>query len=167
MDSREAQAWEIVRTWLAAATPAQWHLFAARSNYDGNAQALQWLIDRPDLDRATALLIYWNLGAAWFVQYASAEASSNEDTYRLLRQIEERYDAGFYEHGDIWFDPRHSDGGHPDDYPEVPVRRPVPPAMLLPVNGNEYVEVNDDPEGFDDGLPMDVVEALFALYAEP
>jgi uncharacterized protein DUF4274 len=159
----ESRSWELVRAYLAEATPAEWHLFAARSNYDANATALRWLIDQKALDRATALLIYWNLGAAWFVQFLSAQESSNPDTFQLLRLIEDRYHAGFYEAGNIWFDPRASDGGRPDNYPDVEVRRPVPGAMLEPVNGDEYVEVASDPEGFDEGLPVSVVDALYAL----
>lgn len=64
MDDSEIgkKAWEIVRAYLESATPAQWHLFAAGSNYDDNAPGLLWLIDNPNVDRATALLIYWALG---------------------------------------------------------------------------------------------------------
>ncbi len=163
----ESRSWELVRAYLASATPAEWHLFAARSNYDANATALRWLIDQKQLDRATALLIYWNLGAAWYVQFLAAQDASNPDTFRLLRLIEDRYCAGFYEAGNIWFDPHASDGGRPDNYPDVEVKRPVPAAMLEPVDGGEYVEVASDPDGFDEGLPVSVVDALYALHDDP
>lgn len=42
--NQQQQEWDIVRRYLEQATPAQWHLFAARSNYDGNDQPLRWLI---------------------------------------------------------------------------------------------------------------------------
>ncbi len=160
----EAQAWALVHAYLADASPTAWHVFAARSNYDGNEQALRWLLDQPTLDRGTALLIYWYLGAAWHVQFSSADQALSPGTFHLLRLIEERYAAGFYEAGNIWFDPHTSEGGRPDDYLDLPVVRPVPAAMLEPVNGSEYVEVEDDPEGFDEGLPLSLAVALYALH---
>lgn len=162
----EARAWNLVHTYLADASPAAWHVFAARSNYDGNQQALRWLLDQPTLDRSTALLIYWYLGAAWHVQFTSADQALSPETFTLLRLIEERYAAGFYEAGNIWFDPHTSEGGRPDDYPGVAVARPVPALMLEPVNGSELVEVSEDPEGFDEGLPLSVAVALYALFEE-
>ena len=114
--------------------------------------------------RCTALLIYWYLGAAWHVQFTSAEQALSPETFDLLRLIEERYAAGFYEAGNIWFDPHTSEGGRPDDYPKAPVVRPVPAIMLEPVNGSELVEL--DPEGFDEGVPLSVAVALYALFEE-
>lgn len=160
----EARIRALVQAYLAGASPAAWHVFAARSNYDGNLQALQWLVDQPTLDRGTALLIYWYLGAGWHVQFTSAEQALSPETFKLLRLIEERFAAGFYIAGNIWFDPHTSEGGRPDDYPNVPVVRPVPVIMLAPVNGSEFVDL--DPEGFDDGLPMDVAVALYALFED-
>ena len=160
----EQQAWQLVQAHLAQATPEQWHVFAARSHYDGNFKGLQWLVDQRDLDRATALLIYWYLGAAWYVQYVHEDEVTDPATFRLLRLIEERYAGGYYPTGDIWFDPRHSDGGGPHDYPDVPVKRPIPPLMLEPVQGSNYVAIDEDPEGFDEGLPLAVVDALYGLH---
>ncbi|MES2820207.1 MAG: DUF4274 domain-containing protein [Pseudomonadota bacterium] len=160
----QSQSWEIVRSYLATATRAQWHLFAARANYDSNAAAFQWLIDNPETDRATVLLLYWNLGAAWYVQFACEQDALHPPTFALLRLIEQRYDAGYYQNADIWFDPRHSDGAGPGDYPDIPVITPIPDLMLHAVNGKDYVEVDCDPEGFDEGLPLAVVDALYALH---
>ena len=86
----EARVWALVHAYLADASPTAWHVFAARSNYDGNKQALRWLLDQPTLDRGTALLIYWYLGAAWHVQFTSAEqaliAFCSNRSERLVRQ---------------------------------------------------------------------------------
>lgn len=154
----------IVQAYLADASPAAWHVFAARSNYGDNLPSLQWLVDQPTLDRGTALLIYWYLGAAWHVQFTSAEQALDPKTFTLLRRIEERYAAGFYRTGKIGFDPYTSEGGRPDDYPKVPVVRPVPALMLEPVNGSELVDLH--PDGFDEGLPMDVAVAIYALFED-
>lgn len=162
--NREQQEWDIVRGYLEQATPAQLHLFAARSNYDGNAQSLCWLIDNPNLDRATALLIYWYLGAAWYVQFESEQdmASYEQETFQQLKLLEQRYRDGYYASHNIWFDPFKSEGGRPDDYPKLLVKRGIPDLMLIPVDGTEYVDLDDDQ--YDDGLPMEIAEQIFALY---
>jgi len=163
----ESKSWEIVRSYLETASPAQWHIFAAKSNYDGNGQALRWLIDNPKTDRGTVLMIYWNLGAGWYVQFSSeneCDAEHQRSTYRLLRLIEQRYFSNYHTHANIWFDPHHSEGARPDEYSEISVKRPIPEIMLQPVNGSEYVEIESNPDGYDDGLPIAVVEALYALH---
>ncbi|MGB4811940.1 MAG: DUF4274 domain-containing protein [Methylophilaceae bacterium] len=161
-DQYEAKSWQLIKMYLSSATPEKWHLFAARSNYDSNMKPLQWLIDNPALDRATALLIYWNLGAAWYVQYAAEDEALSAQKYRLLKLIETRYSAAYYQQSVIWFDPQHAVGGRPDDYPDIPVLQAIPSVMLAAV-GTEYVEIDEDPEGFDEGLPYETVEALHAL----
>jgi hypothetical protein len=49
----------------------------------------------------------------------------------------------------------HSDGGRPDDFPDLPLKRPVPPIMLQAVNGSDYVDL-ENLEEYDDGIPFDV-----------
>lgn len=163
--SLEIKEWEITLNYLQSATPAQLHLFVARSNYDGNTQALHWLVDNPDLDRATALMMYWYLGAAWYVQFASEQdmESYEQDTFQYLKLLEQRYSEGYYADRGIWFDPQQSEGGRPDDYPRLPIKRPIPDVMLLPALGSEYVDLDD--EQYDNGLPLTIAEQIFALYS--
>lgn len=163
----ESKSWELVRSYLETASPAQWHIFVARSNYDNNERALRWLIENPKTDCGTVLMIYWNLGAAWYVQFQSEEECEEyeKSTYRLLRLIERNYSSSYYMNHNIWFDPAHSEGGGPSDYPEIPVKSPILEIMLQSVNGSEYVEI-ESPAGYDDGLPIAVAEALYALHDE-
>jgi hypothetical protein len=162
----EQKSWDIVRTYLEGATPQQWHLFAAGSNYDSNTKALHWLIDNPAIDRATALVAYWSLGAPWYVQYASGhdlpDGSAELETFQLLRLIEQRFADGYYTNHGIWFDPHHWHGPGPDSYPDVPVARAIPEIMLRPADGSEYVDL-ESPDGYDEGLPIDIVEQLYSL----
>jgi len=163
-EEREEAAWNLVRAYLETATPEQWHIYVARSNYDDNVKGLQWLIDNPKLDRGTALMIYWYLGAAYYVQFASEDdmESYQRETFRTLLLIEQRYRDGFYSRDEIWFDPAHSEGGGPANYPELPQRRRTPELMLQASSGREYVDIN--PDDYDDGLPMELVDKLYALY---
>ena len=129
-EEKEQKEAQLIRDFLTNATPEQRHLFIARSNYDSNYDALNELAADPQLDRASALLMYWSLG--------------------------------FYADHGIWFDPMQSEGGRPDDYPDLPVRRPVPDTMLIAAPGDVYVDLDD--EAYDDGLPLPLAEQLYALY---
>lgn len=152
----------IVLSYLQGATPEQWHVYVARSNYDDNAPALRWLIDNPQLDRGTALMIYWYMGAAGYVQFASEDQVKDyeKDTFRLLLLIEQRYADGFYTQGRIWFAPEHSEGGGPSETRQ-PYVRPVSTLMREEV-GTELVDI--EPEDYDDGLPFEVMEKIEALF---
>lgn len=163
-EEKEQKEAQLIRDFLTNATPEQRHLFIARSNYDSNYDALNELTADPQLDRASALLMYWSLGAAWYVQYGHDDdvPDYSRQTLALIRLIETRYSAGFYADHGIWFDPMQSEGGRPDDYPDLPVRRPVPDIMLIAAPGDVYVDLDDD--HYDDGLPLPLAEQLYALY---
>ena len=119
-EEKEQKEAQLIRDFLTNATPEQRHLFIARSNYDSNYDALNELAADPQLDRASALLMYWSLGAAWYVQYGHDDdvPDYSRQTLALIRLIETRYSAGFYADHGIWFDPMQSEGGRPDDYPD-------------------------------------------------
>ncbi len=164
-DDIDEQAWQLLIAHLQEATPQQRHLFAARSNYDDNHDALQWLADDPRTEHATALLMYWSLGAEFHTQYATDDEVPGwaRSSHRLIRQIEERCLTGFYASGTLYFDPRHGPVP-PGDYADVEQKRPIPPAMLAAVMGNEEVDLDD--EHYDEGLPMAVADAIWALYQQ-
>lgn len=163
-DRIERAVQAITLRYLERATPQQWHVFAARSNYDGNRYALEWLAGHPRLSRATALLMYWALGAGWHVQFVSEDEVDGWalPAHRLIRSIETRYLGGYYADGTIYFDP--DDGPvPPGDYVGmVENRRPVPEAMLAIVPGSDWVDLDD--EGYDEGLPLAVAEEIAALF---
>lgn len=159
----------LLQDYLLQATPAQRHIYVARRNYDDSPELLAWLAGCSELDRATALLMYWSLGAAWFTQYASdGEVPEHErDAYVIVRSIEQRYLAGFYADHGLAFDPCNWPGPSVGDHPGLVVRRAVPDALLAAVVGaravDPFAEVID--ETFDDGLPLDVAAQLQDLAA--
>lgn len=163
-DEIEQKEKQLVLDYLNSASPEQRHIFVARSNYDDNLWAIQHLIDDSLLDSGTALMAFWYLGAAWFVQFADeSEASFGKGRYRLVRLIEERYLSGFYVNQNIWYDPMHSGGPTPDEYPDLPIKRAIHERMLEATKGEVNVDVFD--ADYDDGLPLALAEEIFALHA--
>jgi len=164
-DALEQKVHALVLDYLSSASPEQRHIFVARSNYDDNLWALQYLIDDPQLECATTLMAFWCLGAAWYVQFEDeSEVPFGQEKYRLVRLIEERYLSGFYTNQNIWYSPMHSDLCRPDDYPDVPVKRVIPERMREPVGGEIDVDMFDS--DYDDGLPLELAEEIFSFYRQ-
>lgn len=162
---REKKIEALIAAYLQSATPEQWHIFAATSNYDGNSKSIPWLIDNEKLDRGTAVLLYWYLGAAGCASYGTIDEvpGFQEESYRQILLIEKRVLEGFYPNANIAFDPMASEGGGPKEIDKKNVKRAIPLEMLRPSPGRQ-VDHRDD--AYDDGLPLEVCEKISALFDE-
>lgn len=167
-DARDERAHQIIVAHLAQASPAEQFCFVQRSNYDDNARALRWLADRPETDRAAILAMYWNLGADWLMQFAAeADVPDYERaSWQFCRLLEARYTSGFYPHAAVYFNPYETDGAYPFEYDNITRQRETPPAMLETIAGEQHVDVDADFPDYDEGLPLAVAEAVWALYDE-
>jgi len=94
----------------------------------------------------------------------TVEEASDPDTFALLRLIEERVEHGFYQGRSLWFDPMQSESATPNDYPDQPVNRPVPAAMLQVVNGTEYYDRDLVQAEYEEGLPLAVAQRIYDLF---
>jgi hypothetical protein len=160
-----ALAESLTLDYLRRASARERHLYVARSNYDGNSAGLRLIADDPATDRASALMMYWALGARYLAQFAddSEVPDWQRRDYTLVRTLESRFLSGFYASG-IYFDP--GDGPvPPDDYADLPLRRPIPEAMYAVVEGQDRVDL-DDP-GYDEGLPLALAKQIWHLFDDP
>lgn len=159
----------LLQDYLRNASPEQRHIYVARRNYDDSPDVLAWLAEQSDLDRATALLMYWSLGAAWFVQYADASEvpGHEQEAHALTCRIEQRYLDGVYANHGLAFDPGSGPGASLHDYPGLAVRRCIPVPMTVALSGarafDPFAEAVDD--AYDDGLPFAVAQQLHDLAA--
>ncbi len=159
----------LLQDYLLQASPEQRHIYVARRNYDDSPELLAWLAERSELDRATALMMYWSLGAAWFSQYAADDdvPGHERDAHAIVRRIEQRYTEGFYAGRALAFDPGNWPGPSMGDHPGLVVRRAVPDAMLAAVAGERacdpFAEAVD--AAFDDGLPLALAAQLHDMAA--
>lgn len=160
----EEKAWELEHAYLERATPWEWHLYAAKSDFDHNCWGLRWLVDNPRLDEATARFLFWYLGAGFFAQYANEEEAptGQKDDYALVRLLEERILAHFYQPAQIHFDPKNSTLILPEATQCVDSRWIIPDELFKPV-GTENVEFDYTP-GYEGGLPQQLNKALQELF---
>ena len=162
----EEKTWALIFPYLEQATPEQWHLYAAKSDFDYNALGLQWLIDNPQLDEATARMLFWNMGAGFLAQYASLEEvpQGEKDDYQTVRILEERILNGFYQPPRIWYDPHDNDMVNMHDYADIPAKRAIPAELSQKV-GEVLVQLKD-PSGYEDGLPEALCRQIMVLFNE-
>ncbi len=80
-------------TWLAQATPDDWHQVAWGWNWDSGHETLQWIIRQPTCDCGTALLVYWKGGPRYYAQYTTRAAVPEYERagYDLVMDIERAY----------------------------------------------------------------------------
>ena len=168
-DDKARAAHAIVARHLQHASALERHVYVARSNYDDNLPHLGWLADQPKLDLATAVMMFWCLGGRWQAGFAADSPEAQQDKWQLCQRLQQRCVQGFYAQGAIHFDPGQDSPVSPDEYNDVPLLTPIAPLMYEVVPGAEAVDVWDDDidENFDDGLPMAVAEAIFALWEQP
>lgn len=152
--------WPVLESFLRQASPQQRHqvmLFAEASSL---SDALQWLLDQPTLAASSALALYWNLGASWYVPFATIEdvPESHRYTAAVLRRIEQRVADGDYADHGLGFDLARSRPRFPAHWPGREVLRAIPDLMWQPRPG-QIVEESDDVD-FISGLPEDIADAL-------
>ena len=119
---------------------------------------------------ATAHVLYWMLGAPWFVCFRSSSELPVDDwfqrkNFERLRNIEHKIEENFFTDHGISFDVMSScwEGCKPNDYPEKEVLRPIPSFMLSPVEGHLEADwVNSDCQ--EEGLPEVVAVAIHNAY---
>lgn len=166
----DALEYRLLVEWLDSVPTTDWHVFAHNWNFDNADDILHWLLDNPRTERATALMLYWMLGARFFKQYATAAAARAacvESDWLFIHHIEAQYLSGFYAPGTVGFDPASDPfpgmSGHDwtASYQDQPAALAIPAPLLEAVPGiqpQSSVEAESE-----EGIPLPIVAQLQAL----
>ncbi|MCS4225906.1 DUF4274 domain-containing protein [Sphingobacterium sp. BIGb0165] len=129
-----------------AQTTEIWHQMVMDWNWDNYKQFLKWLIDNPDTDKATILMIYWK--------------SAPGKGFRDKQLIEERYINNYYHHQSLAFDPESDEGDNWVSYLPRPEKESIPKELLHKLEGKNVPY----PEGYIEGMPENLFDKIEALY---
>jgi Domain of unknown function (DUF4274) len=143
--------------YMEHADPTMWHYIAWNWHWDNGMMPLTWMIRQPTCDQGTALMIYWVGGPRWYAQFQSRDEISEYhlDTYDLVKEIEQRYLAGYYTHHQIAFDPTDHEGTNwVREYDDLPLKQPLPHQMFAPTPGVALQRI-----WLEDGFPQEVLDA--------
>lgn len=137
---------------LKKSPPETWHQVAWSWNWDNGLAPLEWLIRQPECDQGTALLIYWYAGGPSWSKDSKDCDEYQRDVFELVKEIERNYVSGFYQNGNLAFDPRYDCNGRDwtKEHPE-----PAPEIFYQPSPGEK---VGRKP--FEDGYPPEVLAAV-------
>ena len=166
---REAEArerrWQLIQGYLDRASAEQLHVYAASSHHDGNGRGLRYLADCPRMALGTAVMLFWLLGADWLTRLREEELRDDQrERLALLRLIERRAVAGFYQPDAIAFDPRTDCCAIPGENESLgPPLHAIAPCMVEPVRGRLRVDLAEAARRYDEGLAGDVALALRGL----
>ncbi len=149
MDTEEFCRNQVWGEFLAQATADEIHQSLLSSNWDNNEFLLDWILEHPQVDKATILLAFWMGGALEMEVY------------------EQKYLSGFYTISDIAMDPACDQDGYNwtiDDerYSHPDFALLVSSEMLKPLTGR----VITMPTDYVEGLPLAYYDKFCALLEE-
>ncbi|GHF31578.1 hypothetical protein HNQ07_000543 [Deinococcus metalli] len=155
---------KMMKDFLSTASAEEWFFVATTTNYD-DKELLHWMVDQPICPQAAAHAIYWMMGPGFYTKFRSIDDVSDwaKPTLVLLRDTEKKFADGFYAESDIGFDPSADSMSETDwvaEYPESAEGIQIPTSMKVKTPGRKLSH-SDIPEGWDDGMPPHVVEAVW------
>lgn len=97
---------------LAGRTPDDWHRYASNLNWGDRLDGLFWIVNQPDCDKATAVMIFW-AGEPTGYDWQEESEPMGADEYAvapMLKYIVQRFNAGGYPRSEIAYDFRADHG---------------------------------------------------------
>lgn len=98
--------------WLALVGPDEWHQVADQWNWDNGSDPLRWIVEQPNCDRATALLIFWRGEPSYFWdgpatrnEWLASGRHFSADNYDLAVLIVDRWCGQGYARRKLAYDP--------------------------------------------------------------
>ncbi|MBS7232402.1 DUF4274 domain-containing protein [Flavobacterium psychroterrae] len=116
-------------------TAPELHQFVQHWNYDDGIEPFKWIIKQKYLDKGTALCLYWMLQPDYFCQFKTEDEikeNLNHESYKLVKEIEEKYCSGYYQDENFSFDPKN------EFLDENSNTKCIPQEMLVKSGGNIF-----------------------------
>jgi hypothetical protein len=156
----------LIADYLKRVSPKTVHQMAMEWNWDSSDHFFDFVVDNPNADKATILMIYWMAGPRFDKQFSTKEESrqrmGSDSTFELLEKIESNFQKDFYKSAKFHYDPNtedHTGTIGAMQYLEIEIVRDIPGIMFQKLSG-EVIEANDD---FDEGIPPGLFEKIKAL----
>lgn len=159
---------KILLDYVKDATPIVWHQMAMDWNYDSDNAFFDWLIDNPQTDRATVLMIYWMSAPQLNKQYKDRDdVLSKEawyiDDFDFIETLEPKLLQGFFQNNNFSYNPKgdHTGTDWTTQYSDLKMVREIPAQLYQAQEGLIVPEAN-----FIEGIPQDVEDQWQRLDEE-
>ncbi len=118
-------------------TKEELHQFVLNYNFDDSYEPLIWLVNQKICDKGTALSLYWMLEPDF--HYNKGNTKIFEESYKLIKLIEEKYLTEFYETEWFSFNPKIKYVNDSSNFPSIPK------IMLEPTIGVNFDRIDVEP----------------------
>lgn len=116
--------------------PLELHFVADNYNWDDGEEVLNWIINSPLCDKATAMMIFWRAQPDFYTERATKEdAGIEEETWELLQNIMRNMEQGFYTHAHLEYDPAKDPAAEETDIDNPDSKWKIPEFMKTPLKG--------------------------------
>ena len=131
---------ELVIDYLKKHNPKERQMLALCWNFDNSKEVIRWIVDQPDTDKGTILLLYWYMAPGFYKKFADREECKEEafwalEDYDIIQTIEKNYLSGFYGNQKYAFDPANDEySDHYDwtsEYEEEEAKVKIPKELFL------------------------------------
>lgn len=84
---------ELVIDYLKKHGPKERQMLALCWNFDNSKDVIRWIVDQPDTDKGTILLLYWYMAPGFYKKFADREECKEEafwalEDYDIIQTIE-------------------------------------------------------------------------------
>lgn len=158
---------ELVIDYLKKRNPKERQMLALCWNFDNSKEVIRWIVDQPDTDKGTILLLYWYMEPGFYKKFADREECEEEafwalEDYDIIQTIEKNYLSGFYRNQKYAFDPTNDEySDHYDwtsEYEEEEAKVKIPKELFLALEG-EWIE---NPQ-WEEGIPTEISDIMDKL----
>ena len=158
---------ELVIDYLKKHNPKERQMLVLCWNFDNSKEVIRWIVDQPDTDKGTILLLYWYMEPRFYKKFADREECEEEaswalEDYDIIQTIEKNYLSGFYGNQKYAFDPTNDEySDHYDwtsEYEEEEAKVKIPKELFLALEG-EWIE---NPQ-WEEGIPTEISDIIDKL----
>lgn len=106
-DDFDALYLDLMKEFLATATPLQWLAVVTTMNYDNGSALPDWISKHPKLEPAVAKALYWYQQPGYFQHYASQDKvpGINRAGWARIQALSQRFEQGNLAPATIGWDP--------------------------------------------------------------
>ena len=117
-------------------------MLALSWNFDNPKKVIQWIVEQPDTDKGTCLLLYWRMAPDFSKQFVNRKECENThswylEDYDIIQTLERNYTASL----------------NPSEF-----KVPIPQDMFTPLEG-----IALDVPSWEEGIPEDLQPAMDRL----
>ncbi|NAW50660.1 DUF4274 domain-containing protein [Elizabethkingia argentiflava] len=123
-----------------------WHQMVMDWNWDNYMTFINWLVENPNTDKATILMIYWK--------------SDPSTDFLNKKLIEDHYFKEYYKQHLFSFDPKDDEGDDWTSYISEESKKEIPQLMFQKLSGEKIPY----PEEFIEGMPENLFYEIEELY---